>query len=74
MAKIGLAIVSLYSFFLIALVIVNLIFLVNHIDGNKDLIPGFNNTMYEFVFVGLWIVVGVTGAELVFSLLGALGQ
>ena len=72
MAK--LAIVSLYSFFLIALVVVNLIFLMNHIQDNKDLIPGFNNTMYEFVFVGLWIVVGVSGAELVFSLRGAMGQ
>ena len=53
----------LYLFFLLAMVIVGLVFLTDNIADNKALIPGFNNTMYQFLYVGLWIVVAVTAVQ-----------
>lgn len=53
----------LYLLFLFAMIIVGLVFLTDNISDNKAVIPNFNNTMYEFLYVGLWIIVGVTAIQ-----------
>lgn len=60
----------LYLFFLLAMVIVGLVFLSTNISDNRDAIPNFNATMYNFLFVGLWIIVGVAGLDFVLTLVG----
>lgn len=52
-----------YLLFLLSMVIVGLVFLTDQISENKALLPNFNNTMYNFLYVGLWIIVGVTAIE-----------
>jgi len=52
-----------YLLFLLSMVIVGLVFLTDQIGENKALIPNFNNTMYNFLYVGLWVVVAVTAVE-----------
>ncbi len=70
MASFAVSIVNmLYLFFLLSLVIVGLVFLTDNIADNKTLIPRFNNTMYQFLYVGLWIVVGVTSVEFLLSII-----
>lgn len=53
-----------YGLFVLSIVIVSLVFLTDQISDNKALLPNFNNTMYNFLYVGLWIVVAVTSLEL----------
>ena len=52
-----------YLLFLQSMVIVGLVFLTDQISDNKALLPNFNNAMYNFLYVGLWIIVGVTAIE-----------
>lgn len=52
-----------YLLFLLSMVIVGLVFLTDNISDNKAVIPGFNNTMYNFLYVGLWIIVAVTAIQ-----------
>lgn len=42
-----------------ALLAVTLVFLETHVHGNEALIPNFNNTMFQFVVIGHWIVVAI---------------
>ena len=54
----------LWGAFSLSLLIVTLIFLTNYVYGNEVLIPNFNNTMFQFVFIGHWIMIGVAGLAL----------
>lgn len=60
-----------YLLFLLSMVIVGLVFLTDQISENKALLPNFNNTMYNFLYVGLWIIVGVTAIELLVGMFAA---
>jgi hypothetical protein len=41
-----------YLLFLLSMIIVGLVFLTDNINDHKALIPNFNNTMYNFLYVG----------------------
>ena len=60
----------LYVFFLLSMVIVGLVFLMTNISDNRDAIPNFNTTMYNFLFVGLWIIVALASLDVLFTLGG----
>ena len=55
--------------FSLALLIVTLIFLEQNVHGNEALIPDFNNTMFQFVYIGHWIVAGLTALGIVMALI-----
>lgn len=57
-----------YSLFQLALVIVGLVFLTDQISPHKEQLPNFNLTMYNFLYIGLWIEVAVTGVQCLLGL------
>jgi len=59
--------------FSLSLLIVTLIFLQDNIHGNEHLLPGFNHTMFNFVVVGHWIMVGVTALDVLLGILYGVG-
>lgn len=58
-----------YSCFFLAMIIVALVFLTDQISPHQDAIPNFNKTMYNFLYVGLWIIVAVTSLEVIAGVL-----
>jgi hypothetical protein len=62
---------SLIQLFSLSLLIVTLIFLHTNVEGHEDKIPGFNHTMFEFVWVGHWIVLGLVGLSILVVIFGA---
>jgi hypothetical protein len=54
--------------FSLSLLIVTLIFLEQNVHGHEDLIPNFDKSMFQFVYIGHWIVAGLTGLSFVVAM------
>ncbi len=49
----------LYYMFFLSVIIVSLVFLQDEVKGHGHLLPNYNSQVFNFVYVGLWIIVGV---------------
>lgn len=54
---------SLYGWFVVSVFVVSLVFLYQHVEPHQATLVNFNQTMYQFVWASLWIIVACVALE-----------